>query len=234
MFLRIWLFGVLTLCGVLAIAADEDDEEIPEEGWYCIPDPADGGWACGIGEEPPITVPQPPPGVHPREDYSPEIRPLQDPGAPVTLAIPTEPVDPRLAAETEPPDPGEPPPDSRSDDTLFRSTPLTPAGEPAAQAPESSAPAQEPSAPPAVQPSTGDFVIQLVGARDPANVEAFIERHQLAGQVTSRRTWLHSNAWYVVLMGPYPDFETANRALENLPEGLRNAGPFIRRQSQIE
>ena len=85
-----------------------------------------------------------------------------------------------------------------------------------------------------MHPGVGDFVIQLVGAREPANIEAFIERHQLAGQVETMQTWLHSDAWYIVLMGPYPDYEIATQALENLPDALRNAGPFVRRKSQIE
>ena len=174
-------------------------------------------------------MPDPPPGVRPREDYTPEIRPLQEPGAPATRQIPAQPQP--AAAHPEPAD-------SQSDDTLFRSTPLTPTAQPSAPTAESSGPAEQPSAVPSTAPasqsSAGDFVIQLVGARDPDNVDTFIERHQLSGQVMRMRTWLYSEAWYVVLMGPYPDYDTAKDALDNLPEGLRAAGPFIRRRSEIE
>jgi DamX protein len=220
---------LLTVFPLLAIAADTEDEEVPEEGWYCIPDPTDGGWACGIGEAPPITVPQPPPGVRPREDYTAEIQPLQEPGAAVVRPIPAE-------SQAATADPG--PAASQSDDTLFRSTPFTPAAEPSTPTTESSGPTEQPSAvpstAPASQPGGGDFVIQLVGARDPDNVDAFIERHQLSGQAFKIHTWLDGESWYVLVMGPYPDYETANQALESLPEGLRTAGPFVRRRGEVE
>jgi DamX protein len=69
------------------------------------------------------------------------------------------------------------------------------------------------------------MTLQLVGARDPAAIDAFIAKHALKGDYAVYERDLGGKPWFSLVYGDYPDRAAAIRARSTLPRALRKAWP---------
>lgn len=79
----------------------------------------------------------------------------------------------------------------------------------------------------------GHYTLQLLGAREPATVESFLNRHGEHVELHPVRTWREEAAWHIIITGSYPDRAAAAAAIEALPAALRQLQPWPRRFEQI-
>lgn len=77
------------------------------------------------------------------------------------------------------------------------------------------------------------FTIQLMGARTRGTVQEFMDRHGISLQSVYYRSRNRGAPWYALIYGSYENYGAARGALDNLPERLKAAGPWIRRFGDI-
>jgi chromosome segregation ATPase len=78
----------------------------------------------------------------------------------------------------------------------------------------------------------GQYTIQLLGVRSSRSAAGFARRHQLDHPVTLCRTQYQGKDWYVLLQGIYETAAQARDALKQLPAGLAELKPWVRRVPQ--
>lgn len=78
------------------------------------------------------------------------------------------------------------------------------------------------------------YTLQLVGAREPAAIKKFIERHPLQGTYAVFERELSGKPWYSLVFGSYPDRDSAIVARDSLPEGLRSDDVWPRTFESIQ
>ena len=80
------------------------------------------------------------------------------------------------------------------------------------------------------------YTIQLIGVRSEQSLLAFIKGQDLPDQqpMAYYKTVYRGNGWYPLLYGVYPTAEQARKAIEHLPEPIREMNPWIRRLSAIQ
>lgn len=236
--LRCGIVFAALLLSSLGVGAEDEAEGGDGGEWHCVADPVEGDWDCARGQAPP--VPAAPRdndrgGLRPREDYTPEIRPLD--AAATGGAAPAQDSDdlfdaqPVAAGSAQPA--AEPVPQAPPEEPV-RATPADVGTR--APGPTLSRPAQETGrneTVPVPASTGGDYVIQLMGGEQSVSVDAFIEQFGLAGRVTRMRIEREGAPWYIVVMGPYADFDAARDALFALPPELQSQNPWIRRLSEL-
>ncbi|MFZ1834478.1 MAG: AAA family ATPase [Pseudomonadales bacterium] len=76
------------------------------------------------------------------------------------------------------------------------------------------------------------YLIQIMGSDDEAKVRAFAARQRLALRQFRK---LHNGAeWYALVHGDFSDRASAERTLEELPESMRRARPWVRRADTVQ
>lgn len=72
------------------------------------------------------------------------------------------------------------------------------------------------------------YTLQLMSTTRPADIEELTTEYGLSGYVVCRYTH-RGRTRHALLIGTYPDIETANAAVANLPAGLKAGQPWVRR-----
>ncbi|MEW8509003.1 MAG: SPOR domain-containing protein [Candidatus Thiodiazotropha sp.] len=75
----------------------------------------------------------------------------------------------------------------------------------------------------------GGYTIQLIGVSKREAIDAFVERHGLAGELAYNQTERNGSDWYTLLYGTYMRQAEAVKALRQLPEALKSLQPWIKR-----
>lgn len=112
---------------------------------------------------------------------------------------------------------------------------------------ERPAPAAEPESARDVQSEMGDaaawlqeqdsstYTIQLIGARRMEALDALQRDHELAEDRTIRfRVAYEGEPWHVLVYGVYESRDSAEQALRELPQALRDQGAWIRRLDGVQ
>lgn len=76
------------------------------------------------------------------------------------------------------------------------------------------------------------YLIQIMGSDDEAKVRAFAARQDLT--LRQFRKLYNGAAWFALVHGDFSDRASAERTLEELPEGLRKARPWVRRADTVQ
>jgi|GEM_PF-1758706 len=74
----------------------------------------------------------------------------------------------------------------------------------------------------------GHYTIQVLAAGSPDTVLQYMRQHDLDEQGHLVRTQRQGNDWYLVLVGSHADRDAARDAIEDLPDAVRAAGPWVR------
>lgn len=78
------------------------------------------------------------------------------------------------------------------------------------------------------------WTIQLLGAREPETLLVFAQRHQLGNQAAWYKTWLSSKPYYVLVYGSYASRDAARAQINQLPDGLRSAKPWVKSLDSVQ
>ncbi len=78
------------------------------------------------------------------------------------------------------------------------------------------------------------YALQLLGAREKATVDAFLEDYPSVQKLTYYQTQRNGAAWYVVVQASFSDYEQAKAAVAKLPQKLQKQGPWIRKIEAIQ
>ncbi|QSA19094.1 SPOR domain-containing protein, partial [Vibrio furnissii] len=82
--------------------------------------------------------------------------------------------------------------------------------------------------------SPRSYTLQLAAVNSLAEVQTFIERHQLQGQVNVYPTLRNDVEWYIITYSNYPTIQMARDAVETLPKALQAMGPWAKSLSQVQ
>lgn len=77
------------------------------------------------------------------------------------------------------------------------------------------------------------YLIQLMGSHDRAKMENYRRNLHLPHPLTLHSTDRNGQDWYLLFYGPFPDYESAMDAREQLPAELRSNQPWIRQIGSI-
>ncbi len=77
------------------------------------------------------------------------------------------------------------------------------------------------------------YLIQLMGNQDPAKMKNYRQSLKLPHPLTMYKTERNGQDWYLLFYGPFPDYESAVDAREQLPADLRKNQPWIRQIGSI-
>ncbi len=80
----------------------------------------------------------------------------------------------------------------------------------------------------------GDYTLQLLGAHSERSVRDYMTRQPNRAQLLRYQTERQGKPWYVVVVGRYQTSAEARRAVEQLPEAQRKAGPWPRRLEEVQ
>lgn len=207
----------------------------------CVPT-EDRGWRCGRGAQAPEPTPLPPerPAGPPPSGYEPRteasrlpdyLRQSMDPTSAEEEPAPSTPPDgqPQTPAAPEPEIAGEPGnAEPAPDPEIAPDTEI-------AEEPGDAEPAPEPRPSTRPGPESARYGIQIIAGRDRESVEAYRDTPGLESLDLYRRTWEDAGGvWHVLLAGRYASVTTARRALNGLPETIREAGAWIRPLSELD
>jgi DamX protein len=78
------------------------------------------------------------------------------------------------------------------------------------------------------------WTIQLLGAREPETLLVFAQRHQLGKQAAWYKTWLSSKPYYVLVYGSYVSRDAAKAQINQLPDTLRSAKPWVKSFDSVQ
>ena len=159
-----------------------------------------------------------PPGVNlPRLPQQPTVIPPKE--APVQSApVPLNPVEPLELVE----------PLGTKTSRLHEE----PATLPAVDTPAPAAAAEEPEASVLALPESY-YAVQLMALGTRENVDRYVARHNLQ-DVLHARVESGGQTLHVLILGAYPDRESARRAASNLPPALRDITPWVRSVASLQ
>ncbi len=83
-------------------------------------------------------------------------------------------------------------------------------------------------------PPPDQYVLQLLAIRDPAAGERFLAQHQLSGRARVVAIRRKGQAWYLVVLGPFPDRRAASAAVRTLPKAIQAQQPWPRRIADLK
>jgi DamX protein len=80
------------------------------------------------------------------------------------------------------------------------------------------------------------YTVQIIGVSNEKSLLEFIKKHDLLKQseMAYYKSSFKGKPWYQLLYGIYPTSQAARLAANNLPENIRQAGPWIRRLSAVQ
>jgi hypothetical protein len=76
--------------------------------------------------------------------------------------------------------------------------------------------------------SPNAYTLQLMSTTHPEDIQALAREHDLSGYIVCRYTHEGSSR-HALLIGAYPDINTASAAAAHLPPGLKTGKPWVRR-----
>lgn len=80
----------------------------------------------------------------------------------------------------------------------------------------------------------GDYTLQLLGAHSERAVRDYMSRQPNQDQLLRYQSQRQGKPWYVVVVGRYETSAEARRAMDQLPEAQRKAGPWPRPLVEIQ
>jgi septal ring-binding cell division protein DamX len=195
---------------------------IPEQGdWFCQLSQSGEGWTCvrdaELAEDPvPERLPQPaaplPSATERFPDREPEAPPADAgdvPSSEPAAPSPQQVYVPGSAADAQ-------------------ATGPAPAAAPAEALPEYVRLAYRPAEPtPLAQLPREFYAVQVLATNTRQALEAFVERHGIAG-VSAARVERDGELYYVLLLGVYESLDIARRAVAELPRPFQDHTPWIR------
>ena len=84
------------------------------------------------------------------------------------------------------------------------------------------------------QQNTGDYTIQLAASANEEAIKRFIRAQPLVDGLRFVHLIRRGKDGYVSLYGSYPTFSKAKQAIAELPESMRNNGPWIRQIADLQ
>lgn len=79
------------------------------------------------------------------------------------------------------------------------------------------------------------YTLQLMGGKNQSSVNQFINTHKIADKAFTYRKQVKGELWYVVVLGQYPNKESANKAIQALPPALKqNVKPWVRSIESVQ
>ena len=85
-----------------------------------------------------------------------------------------------------------------------------------------------------LQQSATDFTFQLMGTWDRAEVDNFVEKNELTGNVAVFESMRNGEVWYAVIYGVYPSKQVAMRDSQQWPSPLNKISPWLRRYDGVQ
>lgn len=79
-----------------------------------------------------------------------------------------------------------------------------------------------------------DYTFQLMGAWDAAEVDTFIDKYALTGQVARFTSLRDNKPWHVLIYGVYPGKQAAMKASNNWPAPLNTLPIWLRRFDSVQ
>lgn len=83
------------------------------------------------------------------------------------------------------------------------------------------------------QPAT-HYTLQLLATRQRDSVQRFVRQHGLDGLAVAFASQRNGQTWYTVIVGSFPDRQSAQRAFRQLPASVQRRKPWIRRFDGIQ
>ncbi len=85
-----------------------------------------------------------------------------------------------------------------------------------------------------MQQSATDFTFQLMGTWDRAEVDSFVQKNELTGNVAVFESMRNGEVWYAVIYGVYPSKQVAMRDSQQWPSPLNKISPWLRRYDGVQ
>ncbi|GLT17898.1 cell division protein DamX [Vibrio zhanjiangensis] len=81
--------------------------------------------------------------------------------------------------------------------------------------------------------SSRSYTLQLAAVQSLQEVQAFLDKHKLAGSVYVYPTIRNDAEWYIITYQNYPTIQVARDAVESLPAELQQLDPWAKSLSQV-
>ncbi|MDO8826591.1 SPOR domain-containing protein [Methylophaga sp.] len=85
-----------------------------------------------------------------------------------------------------------------------------------------------------LQQSGKAFTFQLMGSWDRAEIERFVKKHSLTGNVAIFESMRDDKVWYALIYGVYPSRDVAMRSSKQWPSPLNKVSPWLRRYDGVQ
>ncbi|HCC82684.1 MAG TPA: hypothetical protein DEQ25_16080 [Methylophaga sp.] len=85
-----------------------------------------------------------------------------------------------------------------------------------------------------MQQSATDFTFQLMGTWDRSEVDSFVEKNELTGNVAGFESMRNGEVWYAVIYGVYPSKQVAMRDSQQWSSPLNKISPWLRRYDGVQ
>lgn len=85
-----------------------------------------------------------------------------------------------------------------------------------------------------MQQSKTKFTFQLMGTWDQVEVERFVKKHSLTGNVAVFKSMRDDKIWYALIYGVYPSKEVAMRSSKQWSPSLNKLSPWLRRYDGVQ
>ncbi|MCL5975637.1 MAG: AAA family ATPase [Gammaproteobacteria bacterium] len=85
-----------------------------------------------------------------------------------------------------------------------------------------------------LQQSGKAFTFQLMGSWDNAEIERFVKKHSLTGNVAIFESMRDDKVWYALIYGVYPSRDVATRSSKQWPSPLNKVKPWLRRFDDVQ
>lgn len=87
---------------------------------------------------------------------------------------------------------------------------------------------------PMAVPTPERYIIQLLAGSRKESIQRFIAQYKLQGRTTICRITRNNHPLYVLLYGNYQNYAGAQKALNELPQAVRNNSPWIRKFGSLD
>jgi DamX protein len=85
-----------------------------------------------------------------------------------------------------------------------------------------------------LQQSGKAFTFQLMGSWDRTEIERFVKKHSLTGNVAIFESMRDDKVWYALIYGVYPSRDVAMRSSKQWPSPLNKVKPWLRRFDDVQ
>jgi septal ring-binding cell division protein DamX len=78
------------------------------------------------------------------------------------------------------------------------------------------------------------FTIQIVADDNSKTVSDFINENGLTGKAEAVKIFRNGKPWFIAVTGEYPDFNSAQKAIRQLPQDVREEKPFVKKIDDVQ